>query len=117
MPLEIERKFLIGDSRRLAAALQTLHGTHMRQGYLAQGNITIRVRITDAQAWLTLKSATVGLTRSEFEYPIPIQDANALLTLSASAVLEKTRYRVPAGDHVFEVGSAGGLRRDGGRVP
>ncbi len=103
MPLEIERKFLIGDSARLATVLQSLHGTHMRQGYLAQGNITVRVRITDTQAWLTLKSATVGLTRSEFEYPIPIQDADALLTLSAGPVLAKTRYRVPVDDHVFEV--------------
>ena len=102
MALEIERKFLVVDEgwRRLADA-----GTRYRQGYLA-GNerCSVRVRLAADAAWLNIKGATIGASRSEFEYPVPPGDAAAMLEgLCGGQVLEKVRYRVRHGDHLWEV--------------
>lgn len=103
MGIEIERKFLVRDTRVLAG----LPGVHMRQGYLARSgpsaSVTVRVRIAGTRAWLTLKGNSHGISRSEFEYAIPLADAEALLATSPWPALEKTRHRVPVGNHVFEV--------------
>jgi adenylate cyclase len=102
MPLEIERKFLVADEgwRRDAD-----EGRALRQAYLADtGRAAVRVRIEDgARAWLTIKSADPGLTRQEFEYPVPLQDGEALLSLRQGSVVEKTRFLVPHGGHRWEV--------------
>jgi adenylate cyclase len=103
MGIEIERKFLVHDTRMLAG----VPGVHMRQGYLARSGkdagMTVRVRIAGPQAWLTLKGDAHGISRSEFEYPVPVADAEAMLGSCPWPVLEKTRHRLPVGMHVFEV--------------
>jgi adenylate cyclase len=102
MPREIERKFLVSDDawRRSADA-----GRRLRQAYLAEtGRAAIRVRIEDgARAVLTIKSAEPGLSRAEFEYSIPLADAEALAELRQGSLLDKTRYRARQGDHVWEI--------------
>ena len=105
MALEIERRFLV-----IGAGWQALAGPPhpLRQGYLAASadGVTVRMRIRAAdQAWLTLKAAAdaVGLVRHEFEYPIPVADAEALWDLAPHR-LDKVRYALdfPGGDWVVD---------------
>lgn len=101
MGQEIERKFLVaGDGWRPGEP-----GLVYRQGYLpTQAPATVRVRLAGAKAYLTLKGPTIGLTRAEFEYEIPWTDAEAMLQQFCTApLIEKTRYRIPVADHVWEV--------------
>lgn len=99
MGTEIERKFLVtGDAWKQGAA------AHLRQGYLnTDKSRTVRVRISDDDAFLTIKGKTSGITRSEFEYPIPLSDAEELLLLCGSATLAKRRYTLKTGSHIWEV--------------
>lgn len=101
MSLEIERKFLVTGTGFLAG----VPGERLVQGYLAATpQATVRVRIGGERAWLTLKGATTGYARREFEYEIPVADAELCLAeLCAGPVLAKRRYRVPAGVHTWEV--------------
>ena len=102
MGREVERKFLVtGDGWCTAADA----GTPMRQGYLIGARqCSVRVRTAGSGAWLNLKGATLGVERVEFEYPIPEADAAEILReLCEQPLIEKTRYRVPVGDHVWEV--------------
>jgi CYTH domain-containing protein len=103
VPHEIERKFLVKSDAYRAQGTST----HTRQGYVrTAGTATVRVRIAGGRGYLTLKgpSAPGGLTRSEFEYEIPVEDARALLdTLCERPQIEKLRWRVPAGAHTWEV--------------
>ncbi len=90
MGIEIERKFLVGGNGWKAAAGE---GVRCKQGYLDSGQgTTVRVRIIGEQAFLTIKGATTGITRSEFEYEIPVPDADELLVLCGEAIVEKRRY-------------------------
>lgn len=100
MAHEIERKFLVQDeSWREGAA-----GRRMRQGYLSlDPDRTVRVRISGDRAWLNVKGRTEGVRRLEFEYPVPVDDAMALLALCGEAVVDKTRYLVHHGAHTWEV--------------
>jgi adenylate cyclase len=101
MAIEIERKFLVknDDWRRLAT------GTVYRQGYILSGvNCTVRARLAGDRGYLTIKGATSGISRSEFEYEIPGADASELLnTLCAQSLIEKMRYKIPFGDLIWEV--------------
>jgi adenylate cyclase len=99
---EIERKFLVANDGWRAGADQ---GRRLRQAYLAvTERAAIRVRIEDdIDAVLTVKSANPGLTRVEFEYPLPLRDAETLATLREGAVLQKTRFVVPHGGRDWEV--------------
>lgn len=99
MSIEIERKFLVNRTDMLTG----LRGIRMRQCYLARGNVTVRVRITDERAWLTVKGATLGIARPEFEYAIPLTDAYALEQLVSETPIDKTRYEITVGKHIFEV--------------
>lgn len=107
MAIEIERKFLvINDAWRTAADA----GIRLRQGYLSRVTgadavrSSVRVRTDGARAFLNIKSATLGIRRQEYEYPIPLADAEALLAdLCVGAVVEKTRYHVAMGAHVWEI--------------
>lgn len=102
MATEIERKFLVkDDSWRSAIESQA----SLVQGYLAESaGVTVRVRIKDAAAYLTVKGATTGISRSEYEYPIPLADARAMLQeLAAYPLIEKTRYRVRSGGHLWDL--------------
>jgi adenylate cyclase len=112
MPKEIERKFLVsGKSWRKRAG----RGKSMRQAYLARNDTaSIRIRIiSGAKAFLTIKSSLSDTTRSEFEYPIPLKDARALMKLRTGQVIEKRRHVVKEGKERFEVdvfkGKHGGL--------
>jgi adenylate cyclase len=113
MATEIERKFLVKNDLWREHVISS---SVLRQAYLAtRKNASIRVRIADEQAFLTIKSATVGITRAEFEYEIPLEDAQAMLQLrQGGAVIEKTRYKVRCGEHVWDLdifqGENAGLR-------
>ena len=102
MPQEIERKFLVASDGWRAGADK---GRSFRQAYLAgTDRVAIRVRITDGEeAVLTIKSAKSGLTRGEFEYPLPLADAEALTELRQGSVLRKTRFRSPHAGRTWEV--------------
>jgi len=100
--IEIERKFLIRDDswRREADA-----GTKVRQGFLAATRgCTVRVRSVAGRGVITVKGATRGISREEYEYEIPLADAEGMLeTLCSGILVEKVRYRIPRGDLVWEI--------------
>jgi len=97
---EIERKFLV-DSSKLPPLPA---GYIIKQGYIPTQDITVRVRIRNDQAFLTLKGKTTGLSRSEFEYPIPLEDARQILhELCSHPLIEKTRYVIAFGAHKWEL--------------
>ncbi len=99
MGVEIERKFLVrGDGWRQG------EGRYLCQAYLNRDPArTVRVRIDGEQAFLTIKGRSVGATRSEFEYAIPVADAQALLALADGPAVEKRRHLVPMGELVWEI--------------
>lgn len=102
MAREIERRFLVRDTSFLAGR----RGQRIIQGYVAKesGAMSARVRIIDRVAYLTLKSPRQGLARDEFEYRIPLDDAEQLLSLHcANRFIDKTRYVVDYHRHTFEV--------------
>jgi adenylate cyclase len=107
MALEIERKYLV---RLEAWRPPKSGGTIQRQGYLSvDAARVVRVRRAGRRAWLTVKGQNRGIARTEFEYPIPVADAEAMLeTLCLSPIIEKTRYRVRFGGRVWEVDVFGG---------
>ncbi len=100
MGIEIERKFLVkNDSWKQSAC----EGLQCRQGYLCSGSgRTVRVRIMGHMAFLTIKGPADGIARSEFEYNIPVEDAEAMLPLCGHPV-DKTRYYLQHGGLTWEV--------------
>lgn len=100
MAQEIERKFLV-----LGTPWSDLpQGDLLRQGYLvADPARAVRVRIEGEQAMLTIKSGTHGMVRGEWEYAISLQDANDMLTLCEQPLIEKYRYRIHVGGHLWEL--------------
>ena len=101
MAQEIERKFrVVGEFRHLAHS-----SYHIAQGYIASGRRTVRVRISDDKAWLTIKgpSRNGGLTRYEWELEIDLKEALELIQLSEGAIIQKRRYLVEYEGHTFEV--------------
>ncbi|RYE34283.1 MAG: CYTH domain-containing protein [Sphingobacteriaceae bacterium] len=102
MGVEIERKFLVDPQKW--EQFKKPEGKLYRQGYLVnEKGKTIRVRTAGDQAFITIKGATAGFTRKEFEYEIPLEDAKELLESFALKGIEKTRYRIPLGDKVWEI--------------
>jgi adenylate cyclase len=102
MATEIERKFLvIGDDWQQ----EVTESTHIVQGYLVSAeHLTLRVRIRGEQAFLTIKGRTQGISRDEFEYPIPMSDAQAMLEgLAQGPIIDKIRHIVPHGGHDWEI--------------
>ena len=103
MAKEIERKFLVtGDAWRSGVT-----GVPYRQGYLGAGadaRCTVRARIAGERAFLTVKGRAAGGSRDEYEYPIPVADAEEMLErLCPGGLIEKFRYRVPFAGHTWEV--------------
>ena len=102
MPVEIERKFLVvGHGWQNGTP-----GQRYCQGYLvADGaEVTVRVRRAGAAAYLTIKGRGMGIVRPEFEYPIPVEDAEALLRdLCRRPLIEKTRHEVMHAGHLWHV--------------
>jgi len=101
MGIEIERKFLV----RNTDWKQNAQGVLYRQGYLSSDKqCTVRVRIAGDSAFVTIKGITTGISRLEFEYPIPLGDAVTMLDkLCAGALIEKTRYRIEHAGNIWEV--------------
>ena len=103
MALEIERKFLVKDDsyKRMA-----YHASRIAQGYICSSRgRTVRVRIRDDKGYLTIKGSSdqQGLGRYEWEKEIPLGEAQELMKLCEPGMIDKTRYLVRAGKHVFEV--------------
>lgn len=101
MSTEIERKFLVKseDWRFLAT------GKLYRQGYLStKKSCTVRVRLVGNQGYITIKGSTQGISRAEYEYPIPAEDAQAMLdNLCDRPLIEKTRYKIEFAGLIWEV--------------
>jgi adenylate cyclase len=99
---EIERKFLIANGN-WQKDVRAVH--HIRQGYLAFGSRAhVRVRIVDKKAAvLTIKSRKGELSRQEFEYPIPVNEAKELMALAEGTIIEKKRHCVEAGGLKWEI--------------
>jgi CYTH domain-containing protein len=103
MPQEIERKFLVASE---AYKKEAYSKTYIKQGYLSvTPEATVRVRIRDAQATLTIKgkSNEEGTSRYEWEKAIEVAEAVELLQLCSTGLIEKNRYEIGVGKHLFEV--------------
>jgi adenylate cyclase len=101
MALEIERKFLIDINK-----LEKLeNGYAIKQAYIqTKDNTTVRVRLKGDEAFLTIKGESVGATRAEYEYSIPVVDANEMLDkLCAKPIVDKTRYLVKHKKNIWEI--------------
>jgi adenylate cyclase len=102
MGVEIERKFLVDPSR--LPPLSGYPSSILKQAYLSRGaGRTVRVRIQDDEAFLTIKGPAEGISRLEFEYPIPKEDAAALLLLCDGGTIDKTRYQIPHDGFIWEL--------------
>ena len=103
MALEIERKFLVlNDSYKQ----ESFSHSHIQQGYItSERGRTVRVRIRDERAYLTIKGPSMdgGLSRDEFEYEIPLEDGKKLLLLCEPGIIDKNRWLVKYDDHTFEI--------------
>ena len=102
MALEIERKYLVINEKWKDHVISE---AVIKQGYLATtSKAGIRVRVDGEQANLNVKGKTVGISRLEYEYPIPLEEARELLdNLVSGAVIDKVRYKVRCGDHVWDL--------------
>ncbi len=101
MGIEIERKFLVASD---AWRVDAFNPRPMVQGYLGGKQCAVRVRTSADSAWLTLKSAGDSVTRLEFEYPVPLADAQQMLEAFAiGPMVVKTRYHVAAGPLTWEI--------------
>ena len=106
--IEIERKFrVVGEGWRP----QVVKSVRMAQGYIndmaalreARQNASVRVRIAGDEAFLNLKSRELGRSRQEFDYPIPVEDAEALLRLCVGGLVDKVRHYIPQDGLTWEV--------------
>jgi adenylate cyclase len=102
MGIEIERKFLVDKNKW--QQLKKPVGTKFQQGYmLNEMDRTIRLRITAEQAYLTFKTATTGISRNEYEYEIPVDEASQLFEQFVITGIEKTRYCITFEDKLWEI--------------
>ncbi|MEO6849103.1 MAG: CYTH domain-containing protein [Mucilaginibacter sp.] len=102
MGVEIERKFLVDHA--LWHDVDKGMGTHYRQGYLlSDGRHTIRVRVSDTEGYLNMKSEVSSMVRKEYDYPIPLTDALEILDLFTKNGTEKMRYCIPFAGKIWEV--------------
>ena len=99
MGKEIERKFMVKEG-----PWRNVQGTRSCQGYLNSAKErNVRVRTMEDKAYLTIKGIAIGASRMEFEYEIPLKDANELLEICEKPLIEKTRYKVQEGGFIWEV--------------
>jgi adenylate cyclase len=101
--IEIERKFLITSDEFKAAAFSK---KRIKQGYLSTvPERTVRIRIKEDKAYLTIKgiSSESGLSRYEWEKEIPVDEAEQLLLLCQEGIIDKTRFEIKSGNHIYEV--------------
>ena len=109
MGKEIERKYLIKDDTWRKDA----SGTTYRQGYLSTvKERTVRVRTIDDKGFLTIKGITIGATRREYEYEIPMADANEMLDeLCEKPIIEKTRFKISHAGLTWEIDEFAGVNQ------
>jgi adenylate cyclase len=102
MGMEIEKKFLLANDNWRKEVQKSIQ---FRQGYLVGSKkSSVRVRIEGEQSNINIKGATLGVSRQEFEYPIPMADARELLsTLCDEPLIEKTRHYINDGRHIWEI--------------
>ena len=108
MPIEIERKFLLCDDSWRGAIERS---ERLAQGYLigaqalrdGSARSSVRVRIAGDRAWLNIKAARLGIERAEYDYPIPADDADAMLTTLCDGALQKIRHYVTVEGVLFEI--------------
>lgn len=99
---EIERKFLVNDE--LLDVVKYLQSKKIRQGYISDiDGKTVRVRTKGEKGYLTIKGKSSGISRDEFEYEIPFEDANQLLQNFCPKVLEKERFDLIIGEKKWEI--------------
>lgn len=108
MAIEIERKFLVRGNAWRAQAHASLQ---LAQGYLGGDRCSVRVRVDGSEARLNIKSRVRGSSRLEFEYPIPISDAEVILRELAGNAVIKTRYLVHHQQHLWEIDEFAGLNQ------
>jgi len=101
--IEIERKYLV-DHELWSRSVNPANASFIQQAYLMRSpGCTIRIRIDDKKACLTIKGATEGLSRPEYEYPIPMKEGLEILRLNDFPVILKRRYRIRYKGHTWEV--------------
>lgn len=100
MGVEIERKFLVD-----VEALELKNPITIKQGYIQTAdNTVVRARIKGSKGYLTIKGQNVGATRLEFEYEIPVDEANEMLEkLCLQPIIDKSRYEIMYGKHLWEI--------------
>ena len=100
--IEIERKFLLKDEVR--EVLKDMTPIHISQAYLVnEKSKSVRVRIMNDLAYLTVKSDMIGITRSEYEYEIPVQEALSMIKSFELKVLQKVRYKLEFHSKTWEI--------------
>ena len=102
MAVEIERKFLVVNDSWKNYATEAHRVVDALLSETADG-MKVRVRISDGSASLAVKSRRRGLSRDEFEYPIPLAEAESLASLCEGRVMAKTRHFAPWGGHLWEI--------------
>lgn len=108
MALEIEYKYLVKNDNYKKISRESVL---IRQGYLSrEPERTVRVRVKGNRGFLTVKGKNDGAVRAEFEYEIPVEDAEKMLALCPPPLLEKIRYFVPYEGHLWEVDEFWGAR-------
>jgi len=102
MAIEIERKYLLKNDGWRAIAGE---GTEYIQGYLLGSKLaSVRVRIEGNQAYLNIKSSTLGIRRQEYEYSVPVNEAREMLeTLCEKPLIKKKRYHITIGEDTWEI--------------
>jgi adenylate cyclase len=108
MAIEIERKFLLRNEswRALASAQKRIAQAYLNDAaslVAGRENCSVRVRIMGETANLNIKSRELGALRQEFEYAIPLADAEALMALACNGAIDKIRHLLPIGPHVWEI--------------
>lgn len=101
MALEIERKYLV-DLDKLG---DLNNGSNIKQGYIQTADKTaVRIRVKDKKAFLTIKGENKGASRLEFEYPIPLEEANEMIEkLCKKPIIDKIRYEIVYDKHTWEI--------------
>lgn len=98
--LEIERKFIVDKKKWNPKGA----GKSISQGYLSvDSERTVRVRISGDEAFLTIKGKSSGISRTELEYKVPVEEAKVLMTMCLDFIVEKTRYTDKIGSLIWEI--------------
>jgi CYTH domain-containing protein len=100
--MEIERKFLV-DKLEWEKVTKPVPKKIVQAYILNSPEKTVRVRIKGFKGYLTIKGATNGISRSEFEYEIPLAEAQEMIDLFAEKTIEKMRYEIQVGKHLWEI--------------